>query len=130
MTQRITRDPQKESLWRQRLADRAASGLTIAAWCRQNEIPGSAFHFWKRTIARRGAGHSRTKPATAARPKAPALFAPIVLAPAPEPVRPDPLPAHGAIEIVLAGWRVVRVGAGFDEPTLARVLALLEGGPC
>jgi hypothetical protein len=130
MARRIRRDLRKESLWRERLTDQAASGLTIAEWCRRNDVAGSLFHFWKRTMARRGADRIRRQPQSSARPKEPAVFAPVLLAPAPQPDRPDPLPAGGAMEIVLAGSRVVRVGAGFDEATLARVLAVLEGRPC
>jgi len=130
MAQRIRRDLQKEALWRQRLSAQAASGLTIAAWCRRNAVVGSLFHFWKRTIARRGTGRSRTETKSPACPKDPVLFAPVVLAPALQQVDSDRLPVVGAIEIVLAGSRMVRVGAGFDEATLARVLAVLEGRPC
>ena len=130
MAQRIRRDLQKEALWRERLTDQAASGLTIAEWCRRSDISGSLFHFWKRTIARRGTGRIRPGTKSPTRPKDPVVFAPVVLAPPLQQVDPDPLPAGGAIEIVLAGPRVVRVGAGFDEATLARVLAVLEGRPC
>ena len=130
MAQEITRDLQKESLWRQRLTAQAASGLTIAAWCRRNAVAGSLFHFWKRTIARRNEGRLKPGIKSPARPKDSVVFAPVVLAPPPQQVQPDPLPAHGFIEFVLAGSRRVRVGAGFDEATLARVLAVLEGRPC
>jgi hypothetical protein len=126
------------------LADQVASGLTIAEWCRRNAVAGSLFHFWKRTMARRGAGRvgpqpkhparrrGRLRPETqsAVRTQEPVVFAPVVLAPALPQVHPDRHPASSAIEIVLAGRRVVRVGAGFDAPTLSRVLALLEGRPC
>jgi hypothetical protein len=112
------------------LADQVASGLTIAEWCRRNGVAGSLFHFWKRTIARRNGGRVRPGTKSPTRPKDPVVFAPVVLAPPPQQVQPDPLPAGCVIEIVLAGSRVVRVSAGFDAPTLARVLAVLEGRPC
>jgi transposase-like protein len=130
MAQKITRDPQKEALWRQRLTAQAASGLTIAAWCRRNGVSDSLFYFWKRTIAHRGAGRIRTKTKSPAFPKDPVLFAPVVLAPALQQVDTDRPPAGGVIEIMLAGARVVRVGADFDAPTRSRVLAVLEGRPC
>ena len=130
MAHKIARDRKKESLWRERLNDQATSGLTIAEWCRRNGVAGSLFHFWKRTIARRNGGRVRPGTKSPARPKDPVLFAPVVLVPPPQLVQPDPLPGGGVIEIVLAGARVVRVGAGFDEATLTRVLAVLEGRPC
>jgi hypothetical protein len=40
----------------------------------------------------------------------------------------QPAPS-GSIEVV-AGGRVVRIGAGFDAATLHRLLHLLEGQPC
>jgi hypothetical protein len=36
----------------------------------------------------------------------------------------------GPVEVVLGGGRVVRVGAGFDEETLVRVVRALEGAAC
>jgi hypothetical protein len=130
MAQRIMRDPKKEAFWRERLAQQAASGLTIVAWCRQNGVAGSLFHFWKRTIGRRDTGRPGPRPKTTVRPKEPAVFAQVVLAPAPAPADPQALPAGGAIEIMLAAGDVVRVPSGFDAPTLARVLAVLEARPC
>ena len=138
MARRIRRDLQKEALWRRRLTAQVASGLTIAAWCRRNDISGSLFHFWKRTLARRGADRIRCQPRfsigrqakSPARPTDPVVFAPVVLAPPLPQVETDRLLVGGVIEIVLAGSRVIRVGAGFDEATLARVLAVLEGRPC
>jgi len=129
MAQRNQRDLQKEALWRKRLADQAGSGLSIAAWCRRNAVAGSLFHFWKRTIARRGGGNSEAKTRSPVPTKDEAVFAPVVFAP-PPPVAGERLPVQNVVEIVLAGSRVVRVGADFDAATLARVLAVLEGRPC
>ncbi|NJN05140.1 MAG: IS66 family insertion sequence element accessory protein TnpB, partial [Rhodobacteraceae bacterium] len=36
--------------------------------------------------------------------------------------------AMGAVELVLGAGRCVRVGPGFDGPTLTRLLVLLEEG--
>ena len=130
MAQRIRRDTEKEAFWRERLAQQAAGGRTIAAWCRQNGVAGSLFHFWKRTIARRDAGRLGPPPKTSARRKAPAVFARVVLAPPPPPPHPESLPARDAIEIMLCGGQVVRVASGFDAAALARVLAVLEGRSC
>jgi hypothetical protein len=55
-------------------------------------------------------------------------FARVRIGPEPPPATPEA--AGGGVEIVLADSRVVRVGAGFDAPTLRRVLAVLEGGQC
>ena len=127
-------DPQRETLWRQRLADQAASGMSITQWCRRSGTSASLFHYWKRALAKRDG--RRLKPprcsATArneARPQA-AAFARVMIA---SPTPKSQLAASAAdpaIEIVLSGSRVVRVGAGFDAQALARVLALLEERSC
>lgn len=129
MAQRIQRDPHKEAQWRERLARQAASGLSIAGWCRRNGIPDSLFHFWKRTIARGEAGRVRPQPRLRAKAREPAPFAQVVIAPPFQPVQFN-LCAAGAIEIMLAGGQVVRVAPGFDAPTLSDVLAVLERRSC
>jgi transposase-like protein len=130
MAQGSGRDLRKEALWRRRLADQAASGLSISEWCRRSEVSGSLFHYWKRALARRGAGRVGSDPKSLAKPPGQAVFAQVVLTPAAEPGEGDLLSAGGAVEIVLPGERVIRVGAGFDAATLWRVLAVLEGRPC
>lgn len=129
-------DQSKEALWRQRLADQAASAMSITQWCRRSDISDSLFHYWRRTLAQRD--RRRLPPFRrqgAARNKAQsprAAFARVLIAP---PVCEPPSPSAPAssgtfIEIVLAGSRVVRVSADFDEAALARVLAVLEGRAC
>jgi hypothetical protein len=127
-------DPQREALWRQRLADQAASGMSITQWCRRSGTSASLFHYWKRALAKRDG--RRLKPPrrqAAAKNEAQtqeAAFARVVIAsPIPKP-QLTASAADPAIEIVLSGSRVVRVGAGFDEATLARVLAVLEERSC
>lgn len=121
-------DPEKEALWRQRVAAQAASGLTVREWCQQEGYSDSLFHYWKSTIAKRDGVYApppRKAPAPQSPAKAQPAFAQVVVS---EPS------AHAspcaAIEIALPGARIVRVSAGFDAATLARVLALLEGRPC
>ena len=129
-------DLSKEALWRRRLADQAASAISITQWCRRSGISDSLFHYWRRTLAQRDG--RRLKPPrrqAAAKNKAqspPAAFARVLIAP---PVCDPPSPSSPAgsgtlIEIVPGEPRVVRVGAGFDALALTRVLALLEERPC
>ena len=37
----------KAEAWRERIANQRASGLSIRAWCRQNNQPEHAFHWWR-----------------------------------------------------------------------------------
>ena len=36
--------------WASRFADQQASGLTVAEWCRQNEISRDSYFYWKRKL--------------------------------------------------------------------------------
>lgn len=129
-----TPDAQREGLWRRRLADQATSGMTIAQWCRQNGVSGSLFHYWRRALAGRDAHSPKLFSSQAAAKNNSQIpeadFARVVIA-APT-AQPDSAASVGesAIEIELPGRGLVRVGAGFGEATLARVLAVLEGRSC
>ena len=129
MVQSVQRDLAKEARWRGLVQRQAASGLTIAAWCRRHHISDALFHYWKRTIARRD-GQS-TQPGRAAPGVGPrrVSFARVEVQSAESLVKPE-ADARFPVEIVLANARLVRVGADCDAPTLRRVLAVLEEGPC
>jgi len=134
MARRMRRDLGKEALWRERLADQAASGLTITQWCRQSGHSHWLFHYWRRALAKRDG--RRCKPVSGraaesheAKPPG-AAFARVVIAP---PISKSALSESAGepvIEIVVSDSCRVRVGTGFDAPTLSRVLAVLEGRPC
>lgn len=47
------RDAGRERFWRSTLTRQAASGLSVRAFCRQEELAESAFYAWRRTIAQR-----------------------------------------------------------------------------
>jgi hypothetical protein len=88
-----------------------SSGLSIRDFCDAQQISEASFYAWRRTITQRDA--------------AAACFVPVR-------VVADEQPAREAIgdglELVLANGRRLRVGPGFDGPTLRRLLALLEEG--
>lgn len=101
---------EREVYWRERIAACAASGMSAARYCRESGIPVAKYRWWKGELKRRNA-----------LTVLPTLFAEV-----------RPVPWRGAvappsIEIALAGDRMVRVPAGFDETTLARVVRVLEG---
>jgi transposase-like protein len=136
MVQKTTApEPQREALWRQRLADQAASGMTIAQWCRQNGVSGSLFHYWRRALAKRdGRRLGRRRRPAATKHEAQiqeaenqaqiqhAAFARVVIAAPTTKLQLAASVAESAIEIELPGRGLVRVGAGFDAAALARVL--------
>ena len=94
----------------------------MRGYCRSRGLSESGFHFWKRELKRRDAG-------AASKADGPA-FAEVRLAPC--AVREAvPSPARGAlIEIAVAGSLRIQVHPGFDEETLARVIAALERAAC
>ncbi len=105
----------KEQFWRGTMARHEASGLSIRAFCEREGLSEPSFYQWRRELARRDRQSSRPGRTGMA-------FVPVRVVP-----DEDKSPASGAIEIVLAGGRIVRVGARFDRETLAQVVAVLEG---
>ncbi len=49
------RDPAREAKWREVLARRDKSGLSVRVFCRREGLPESAFYAWRRTIRQRDA---------------------------------------------------------------------------
>ncbi|NLF56586.1 MAG: IS66 family insertion sequence element accessory protein TnpB [Candidatus Hydrogenedens sp.] len=101
---------EREACWRERIGACAASGLGVARYCREAGISVAGYYRWRRELGRRDAVAAL-----------PSLFA--ELRPVPAPCAADGAP----IEISLAGGRMLRVAAGFDGETLARVVRVLEG---
>ena len=121
-------DPTKEHFWRQVLARRLASGLSIRAYCQAHGLSEQNFYRWQRVLAQRpdrGPARRRTpRTRSAAVPNGAAvpLFVPIDL---------DGASATRAtLEVVLADGRVIRVRPGFDAATLGQLVACLEDRAC
>jgi hypothetical protein len=88
-----------------------SSGLSVRAFCAERRLAEANFYFWRRTIARRDAQA--------------AAFVPVRVLADEKPVSNN---LGQGLELLLSAGRVVRVGPGFDGPTLQRVLVLLEEG--
>ena len=104
------RDGKKEAAWRQRLRQQAQSGLSVRAWCRQQDTRESAFYWWRTQLARR----DRVAP----------TFVPVHVT-----AESATVAATGRIEIVLAGDRRVHVVGPVNRQALADVLAVLTEAP-
>jgi hypothetical protein len=106
------RDAAKERFWRRMVRRWQASGLSVRAYCAQHRLSQPAFYAWRRTLAQRDAEAAR--------------FIPVHV------VGDEKLAARDAsgqgLELLLSPSRVLRIGPGFDGPTLGRLLALLEEG--
>jgi hypothetical protein len=105
-------DPAKERFWRTMLRRWRQSGVSIRAFCQEEDLAEPSFYCWRRILTLRDAEKTQ--------------FVPVRLADASEPT--PTTPATAGVELVLAGGRSVRVAPGFDAPTLKRLLALLEEG--
>ncbi len=112
------RNHAKEQFWRRTMARCRASGLSIRAFCEREGLLEPSFYQWRRELARRDRQTIRPGRRGMA-------FVPVRVV-----GDEGKAPGCGAIEIVLARGRIVRVSAGFEGETLAQVVAVLEGNPC
>lgn len=115
------RDPGKERFWRRMIQRWRRSGMSARAFCEDQGLSEPSLYAWQRTLRQRDAQATR--------------FVPVqVLAgdgDETSPAATDAGAALAALELIVAGGRRLRIGAGFDESTLRRLLALLEEDrPC
>lgn len=94
------------------------SGLSVAAFCRQNRVAESSFFAWRRRLA------------ASARVAATPAFVEVKAA-ATQAARPSSTlqDCGGVIELSVSGDRRLRVTRGFDPQTLRELILLLEGLP-
>jgi len=100
----------KERFWRRMVRQWRRSGLSIRDFCAQEQLSEPSFYGWRRAIAQRDAEATR--------------FLPVRVVANEKPVTPQDGSSSG-LELVLGAGRVLRIGPGFDGPTLRRLLALL-----
>jgi hypothetical protein len=105
------RSSSKEQFWRRVLQQWERSGLSVRAFCAVHRLAEPSFYAWRRSL--------RLRDAEAVR------FVPVRVVPE---EAPSSGPRDGSLELVLAAGRRLRIGPGFDGPTLQRLLALLEEG--
>jgi len=107
------RSSSKERFWRARVRQWRRSGLSVRGFCQEHGLSEPRFYAWRRLLAKRDAATVR--------------FVPVQVTPAAtQATAADSSVA--AVELVLDAGRRLRVGPGFDGPTLTRLLALLEEG--
>jgi hypothetical protein len=93
--------------WRQIIDGQRASGLTVAAYCRDRGLKDGAFYTWKRRLR---------SPAKSNRSSAPVFVE----------VKPPKTSAVGAIEICLRNDFRLLVRRGFDRDLLIELVRALE----
>ena len=91
------RSEEQAAYWRGVISRQKASGRSIAAFCRNEEIPPASFYSWRRRLARRAAA-------------------------TPQFVAVPVAPPSADFEVRLPGGASIVVPAHFDEPSLRRLL--------
>ncbi len=109
------RDAAKERFWRGVLKRFAASGLSVRAFCRRENLPESAFYFWRRELARR----DDERPMCETRAQQPlSTFLPVRLT--------DRMPHEMCITVEWAGGRRLRFPEDIPAARLAEIVAAIE----
>jgi transposase-like protein len=130
------RDPSKERLWRQAVAEQRRSGQTVRAYCAQHGFSEPSFYAWRSELARRAKerkaaarlGQRNGLGATSPEAKSPTPFLSLKLAEDAE--LPSANHCLRAIELVLPAGTRLRIPSGCDPATLKMVLAALQDHPC
>lgn len=103
----------REGYWRSQMASCASSGLTIAAYCRQQGVSLAQYHWWKGELKRRD-----QRSVSASVPFAEVRGCVEVLG------------AGAPLEVVLCHNRRILVRPGFDSGALSSVVRVLEDAGC
>jgi transposase-like protein len=118
---------ERADYWREVIREQEASGLSIAAFCRQRGVGQASFYNWRAKLRQQDDPANRQA----------AKFVPIELSamPSGQPAMDHPAttPATAAcddFEVLLGNGRSVRVPASFDPQTLRELLDVLEKLPC
>jgi hypothetical protein len=98
---------QRHRQWETRIARWRASGVSMAAYCRQHELSYAAFVWWRRRLGQ------------AITPASPLTLIPVVA----------PTASGGAITIRLPSGIGIEVEAGFDAMALSAVVRVLQVPP-
>src|SRR5208337_2220886 len=109
MSKNNQRSNNKERFWRRMVRRCRSSCLSVRAFCEAHGLSEPSFYAWRRTLAQRDAAAVR--------------FVPVHVTPPPQPTTSADGSA-AAVELVLGAGRRLRIGPGFDGPTLTRLLAL------
>ena len=102
------RTAQNESIWRERIARRAASGKTIATFCDEEKVGKSTFSYWRRRlVAVDAAAMPGRKPTAVAVP-----FVDLGRIKATKPIHSSPLTSSTPVESAASIELRVELGNG------------------
>ncbi len=107
---------QRAKYWQTVLSECERSGLTQAAFCRQQGIKPATFYWWKRRLTGDGEGGGNAGAQPISEGKANRFV---------EVVMGGSLPGRG-YEVLVSGGRVIRLPVDFDSDRVARLVAAVE----
>jgi transposase len=117
---------QRREYWREVLKRWRKSGLSMAAFCKGDDLKDSTLNWWARQLRVRDCDRVRAKRA-AAKPKAQgaarSAFVPVRV------IQVASTEGAATLEVVTRSGHVIRLKPGFDPATLRRAVAALEGQP-
>ena len=115
----LKRSVEKEEFWRSVLAERAASDLSVRAFCKREAVSEASFYFWRRELASRDAeSGAQTKP--------PSLVPVRVVDAKATHVVDDPVPSENAvIEIGIPGGFTLRADSATDTERVGAWIAAI-----
>jgi hypothetical protein len=132
------RDPRRERFWRVVLRKQRRSGLTVRAYCGQEQISEASYYAWRREIARRDlepqapakqqrglTSNGASFPRARRPPAVPPVFQELAIL-GDDGRRGAP----ACLEIVLPDGCQVRVPSEVDRTLLGDVIAMLEARRC
>jgi hypothetical protein len=108
----------REAFWRGHVEAWGSRGGTLGAYCREWGLSEGSFYYWRKKFEQQQQQH----------PGGPACGGERGLSFV--EVRAASAECGAAIEVGLVGGRRIGVHPGFDGPTLARVVEVLEGRAC
>lgn len=127
------RDLGKERHWRRVLGQWRRSGLTGRDFCAERGLGESSFYAWRREIERRDREKRAERTRTSVTPASRPAFVKVTVdaaVPSAAVSSAASASAASAIEVVVAGRRVLRVRAGFDAELLRQLVRVLEEPAC
>jgi hypothetical protein len=116
---RSRRSVEKEQFWRLVLAEHAASGLAVRAFCQREAVSEPSFYFWRRELASRDSSPDSHPSST--------RFVPVrvVEADAPRAGEERPPSEHAVIAIGIPGGFTLRAGSATDTERVAAWIAAI-----
>jgi transposase-like protein len=97
------RTTERENYWRRIVGRQEKSGLSVKAFCRQEDLCAHTLYIWRRRLGKRQ----------------PVNFAVVK-------VTPEAAPATTPLHLILSSGDCLQIPAGFDAGTLRTVLAALR----